>query len=354
MWLSDIFDRPSAYALKHHLPSGDFRDSGGATRFWKQLGTSYRYLSRSDPFVQCAEQRWSNASDCMPGLVWQRYQQHWWQIMQEEYEACCNPLTPDRCRESDSTLPLCGFPFGSVDHLPAFLPELTLQLPSGPMRLRQGITDEDLLCDSGRGCRLRPFFVHDLETTLLWSTALAVYLDLQSGLQGSAIDLGAGVGLTCMVLMRKGLDVSCTDVDNLALEAASRNTQVLVEDTGGRAWGYGSLTVLRFNYSTDHLTWRQQGIFPPYDVLVMASAPQGELKKRLGDFARLFRRLGKQGTRVFLEDQGHRKATRAAPEDREAVEAFAEEGLHLMDMFDPFDRGLWPLPRGRIYSLRLV
>ena len=67
------------------------------------------------------------------------------------------------------------------------------------MRLRQGITDEDLLCDSGRGCRLRPFFVHDLETTLLWSTALAVYLDLQSGLQGSAIDLGAGVGLTCMV-----------------------------------------------------------------------------------------------------------------------------------------------------------
>ncbi|OLP98525.1 Cysteine synthase [Symbiodinium microadriaticum] len=270
-----------------------------------------------------------------------------------EYEACCNPLTPDRCRESDSTLPLCGFPFGSVDHLPAFLPELTLQLPSGPMRLRQGITDEDLLCDSGRGCRLRPFFVHDLETTLLWSTALAVYLDLQPGLQGSAIDLGAGVGLTCMVLMRKGLDVSCTDVDNLALEAASRNTQVLVEDTGGRAWGYGSLTVLRFNYSTDHLTWRQQGIFPPYDVLVMASAPQGELKKRLGDFARLFRRLGKQGTRVFLEDQGHRKATRAAPEDRQAVEAFAEEGLHLMDMFDPFDRGLWPLPRGRIYSLRL-
>ncbi len=28
-------------------------------------------------------------------------------------------------------LPLCGFPFGSVDHLPAFLPELELSLPSG-------------------------------------------------------------------------------------------------------------------------------------------------------------------------------------------------------------------------------
>lgn len=30
----------------------------------------------------------------------------------------------------------------------------------------------------------------------------AVYLDLQPKLQGRAIDLGAGVGLTCMVLMR--------------------------------------------------------------------------------------------------------------------------------------------------------
>ena len=94
MWLSDMFDRPSAYALKHHLPSGDFRDSGGAARFWKQLGTSYRYLSCSDPFVQCAEQRWSNASDCMPGLVWQRYQQHWWQIMQEASRSYSNVRLP--------------------------------------------------------------------------------------------------------------------------------------------------------------------------------------------------------------------------------------------------------------------
>lgn len=27
-----------------------------------------------------------------------------------------------------------------------------------------------------------------------------------------------------------------------------------------------------------------------------------------------------------------------------------EEGLHLVDIFDPLERGLWPLPRGRIYS----
>ncbi|CAE7530733.1 cysK [Symbiodinium natans] len=162
-----------------------------------------------------------------------------------------------------------------------------------------------------------------------------------------------GVGLTCLVLMRKGLDVTCTDVDNLALEVAARNTQLLAQDTGGRAMGYGSLTVLRFNYTTDPRTWRQQGVFPPYDILVMASAPQGELKKHLGEFARLFRRLGRPGSRVFLEDQGHRKATRAAPADGEALQGFAEEGIHLVDILDPFDRGLWPLPRGRIYSLLL-
>ena len=34
-------------------------------------------------------------------------------------------------------LPLCGFPFGSIDHLPAFLPELQLSLPSGLVRLQR-------------------------------------------------------------------------------------------------------------------------------------------------------------------------------------------------------------------------
>lgn len=35
-------------------------------------------------------------------------------------------------------LPLCGFPFGSVDHLPAFLPELQLSLPSGAGHRKHG------------------------------------------------------------------------------------------------------------------------------------------------------------------------------------------------------------------------
>lgn len=37
----------------------------------------------------------------------------------------------------------------------------------------------------------------------------AVYLDLQPKLEGRAVDLGAGVGLTCLVLMRSTRCVTC-------------------------------------------------------------------------------------------------------------------------------------------------
>lgn len=39
-------------------------------------------------------------------------------------------ITPQEPPRKDG-LPLCGFPFGSVDHLPAFLPELQVSLPTG-------------------------------------------------------------------------------------------------------------------------------------------------------------------------------------------------------------------------------
>eukprot|EP00913_Durusdinium_trenchii_P024434 g22937.t1 len=211
-------------------------------------------------------------------------------------------------------LPLCGFPFGSVDHLPAFLPELQLSLPSGPLRLLQGIGDEDLYCNNSK-CRV--FFGSDLESRLLWSTALAVYVDLQLGKEivesrsrPRAVDLGAGVGLTCLVLMRtgvseveeRGVDVACTDVDDAALILSSQNAAAFVAESRQKLWQYGSLRVLRFNYSSGKDTWRDQGVVPPYDVVVMGASPQGELRKNLNFYAKLFRELGHPGTRVFLED----------------------------------------------------
>ena len=67
------------------------------------------------------------------------------------------------------------------------------------------------------------FFGSDLESRLLWSTALAVYVDLQLGKEivesrsrPRAVDLGAGVGLTCLVLMRTGV----SEVEELGVEAA--------------------------------------------------------------------------------------------------------------------------------------
>eukprot|EP00435_Cladocopium_sp_Y103_P067171 s57_g29.t1 len=345
---------PSAYVLKGSLPPpSNYSAPGGKTLFWQSLAASYQYLSESSPFIQCAQQRWLNRSaDCMPEVAVKRYQAYWANLKSEEYDVCCQPGKVERCKEPKRKegLPFCGFPFGSVDHLPAFLPEFQVSLPSGPMRVLQGISDDDLYCTSFN-CRV--FFGNDLEPRLLWSTALAVYLDLQPKLQGRAIDLGAGVGLTCMVLMRRGADVTCTDVDDAALISSSRNAAAMVADATrqGRLWRYGSLTVLRFNYSSAKEAWRGQGVVPPYDIVAMAASPQGELRKNLATFARLFRELGRSGTHVFLEDQGHREVTCAVPPDLEASLTFAAEGLHLVDIFDPLERGLWPLPRGRIYSL---
>lgn len=72
--------------------------------------------------------------------------------------------------------------------------------------------------------------------------------------------------------------------------------------------------MLPFNYSSDKDSWRSQGaalfgirshragVVPPYDVVVMGASPQGEFRKNLVGYAKLFRNLGKSGTRIFLED----------------------------------------------------
>ncbi|CAJ1353562.1 unnamed protein product [Effrenium voratum] len=351
-----MFDRPAVYSLKNGFPVADYSGTMGKAIFWQHLAASYRYLPESSDFIQCAASRWRNDSaDCMPEVAIRRYQAYWTNLLPEEYEVCCQPCKADQCEEPEmlAQLPLCGFPFGSVDHLPAFLPELQLSLPSGPLRLLQGITDDDLHC-SATHCRLRPFFVHDLETRLLWSTALAprqaVYLDLQPDMQNRRIiDLGAGIGLTCLVLMRRGADVTCTDVDDGALVVSSTNAAAMTAALKSTTV-HGVVRVARFNYSSSVASWRRQGVVPPYDVVVMAAAPQGELRKNLAVWSKLFRELGHPGTRVFLEDQGNRKQQASAPPDAETPKAFAKEGLYLVDIFDPLERGLWPLPQGRIYS----
>ncbi|CAK9096401.1 unnamed protein product [Durusdinium trenchii] len=315
-----MFDRPAVYSLKSHVPPLNYSGLNGKSLFWQQLAASYRYLPETSAFIQCAQSRWRNHSDCMPAVAMRRYQEYWANLRAEEYDICCQPSKADKCKEPKlkDGLPLCGFPFGSVDHLPAFLPELQLSLPSGPLRLLQGIGDE-------------VFFGSDLESRLLWSTALAVYVDLQLGKEivesrsrPRAVDLGAGVGLTCLVLMRRGVDVACTDVDDAALILSSQNAAAFVAESRQKLWQYGSLRVLRFNYSSGKDTWRDQGVVPPYDVVVMGASPQGELRKNLNFYAKLFRELGHPGTRVFLEDQGHREVTCAVPPDLEASRAFAQ------------------------------
>jgi len=63
------------------------------------------------------------------------------------------------------------------------------------------VGEEDLSCDPAGPCRLRPLTFDDAEARVLWSTPLATYLDVAHGLEHKrAIDLGAGVGLTCVVL----------------------------------------------------------------------------------------------------------------------------------------------------------
>eukprot|EP00933_Yihiella_yeosuensis_P022981 TRINITY_DN17968_c1_g2_i1.p1 TRINITY_DN17968_c1_g2~~TRINITY_DN17968_c1_g2_i1.p1 ORF type:complete len:380 (-),score=61.87 TRINITY_DN17968_c1_g2_i1:155-1294(-) len=359
----DLFDRPAVYTLKQpwlfeRQEGGDYLAPNGATAFWRDFSVSYRYLPSSSSLVECARSRWQNGtslgsnSDCMVELMKKRYNAYWTEVSPDDYDSCCQPAKAEVCGEPPlfEDLPLCGFPFGSVDYLPAFLPELILSLPSGPLRLLQGIFDEDLICTSSTNCRLRPFHFQRLESILLWSTSMATYLDLQPDLIGrKALDLGSGIGLTCVVLARRGVDVTCTDIDEVALSVAAKNARSLYAAGPG-----GSIKIAWFNYSTASETWRRQGVVPPFDLIVLGATSQGELAKRLPEFARLFRQLGRLGTRIFIEDQGHVLSERAAPDDNHALAAFRREGLDMVDAFDPCTRGLWPMPRGRIYALRLL
>lgn len=179
---------------------------------------------------------------------------------------------------------------------------------------------------------------------------MACYLDLQKDLGQRAIDLGAGVGLTCLVLARRGVDVTCTDVDDAAIAVAAQNAQSFVDRSSVAA----TVRIGRFNYSTPPDTWQRQGVIPPYDTVVMGATPQGELRSNLADFSKLFRSLGRPGAHIYIEDQGHQLTALAAPSDEEAPEVFGAHGLSLVDAFDPLERGLWPMPRGRIYCLKVL
>lgn len=347
---ADPFDRPASYSLKAAASweADDYGDSRGPALFWRKMASAYRYLPAKSKFVECARIRWNSTADCMTDLLHDRYVAYWAEMLPQEYDLCCQPTKATICIEPElvDDLPLCGFPFGSVDHLPAFLPELTLSLPSGFFRVMQGIGDDDLECSSEHQCRLRPFAADaHLEARLLWSTSLAVYLDTidLSAKPGtwSAIDLGAGVGLTCVVLSRKGSRVTCTDVDEVAVGVAAQNAKA----------NNVALRALQFNYTTPRDTWPVH-VSPPYDVVVLGAIPQDELRKNLPTFARLLHALGRRGARAFLEDQSYIPAGQRSWAD--APEAWALHGLMLMHAFNPCAKGIWPMPEGRIYDLAIV
>ncbi|HMN97280.1 MAG TPA: hypothetical protein PKC43_12455 [Phycisphaerales bacterium] len=128
-----------------------------------------------------------------------------------------------------------------------------------------------------------------------------------SGAAPTAIELGCGLGLVSLALLRRGLRVVATDYEPAALEHVVRSaaaTGLLGPEgegvSGAAAPGSGARAVLR----TMLLDWRSEGAYPAADLVLGADLLYEE--RAVEPLATLIARLLAPGGRAIIADPGRR------------------------------------------------